>query len=122
MALDFSERARILDTARATQAFAGMFKVGLTSFASLGPEIVGELGALRPVFVDLKLHDIPAQVAGAVRAVARAGAALTTVHAAGGREMIAAAVKAARDTNGLSVAVVTVLTSLDQAEIGRAHV
>ncbi|HEX2239910.1 MAG TPA: orotidine-5'-phosphate decarboxylase [Actinomycetota bacterium] len=113
VALDSNDRSQILKTAEATQPHAGMFKVGLTAFATLGPDLVRELRDLRPVFVDLKLHDIPAQVSGAVSAVAGSGAAMTTVHASGGAEMIAAAVAASRQADGFTVAAVTVLTSLD---------
>jgi orotidine-5'-phosphate decarboxylase len=75
----------------------------------------------RPVFLDLKLHDIPATVEGAARSAAATGAALLTVHAAGGPEMVRAAVRGAGP--GVRVLAVTVLTSLDAAafeEIGLA--
>jgi orotidine-5'-phosphate decarboxylase len=65
----------------------------------------------RPVFLDLKLHDIPATVEGAARSAAASGASLLTVHAAGGAEMVRAAVKGAGGR--LRVLAVTVLTSLD---------
>jgi orotidine-5'-phosphate decarboxylase len=68
------------------------------------------------VFLDLKLHDIPATVAGAVRAVARLRPEVLTVHAAGGADVIRAAVEAAPDT---MVAAVTVLTSLGDDDLGR---
>ncbi|MFN2525541.1 MAG: orotidine-5'-phosphate decarboxylase [Actinomycetota bacterium] len=113
VALDLPERTTILELAQATEESAGMFKVGLTAFTALGPSIVEELRGVGPVFLDLKLHDIPAQVEGAVRAVAATGASLTTVHASGGGEMIDAAARAARAANGLTIAAVTVLTSLD---------
>ncbi|HEX6573847.1 MAG TPA: orotidine-5'-phosphate decarboxylase, partial [Gemmatimonadaceae bacterium] len=69
-------------------------------------------------FLDLKFHDIPNTVAGAVRKVASMGVRLTTVHASGGSKMLRAAVEAAGDTCGILG--VTVLTSLDDAQLGEA--
>jgi len=101
--------------------YAGAFKVGMQLYNSAGPEAVHrirEKGA--PVFVDLKLHDIPNTVAGAVRVLTRHGASILNVHAAGGRIMMQEAVRAARDEAcriGVShplVVAVTVLTSIDQ--------
>ena len=97
-------------------------KVGLELYLRYGPEVVATVrGASRvSVFLDLKLHDIPATVAGAARAVARLRPDVLTVHAAGGADVIRAAVEAAP---GTMVAAVTVLTSLgddDLAKIGMA--
>jgi orotidine-5'-phosphate decarboxylase len=97
-------------------------KVGLELYLRYGPDVVASVrGASRvQVFLDLKLHDIPATVAGAARAVARLKPAFLTVHASGGSTMIRAAVEAAP---GTKIAAVTVLTSLrdaDLAEIGLA--
>ncbi|HEV2754533.1 MAG TPA: orotidine-5'-phosphate decarboxylase [Actinomycetota bacterium] len=111
VALDFDDPERIRTVAAATSEHVGVFKIGLTAFASAGPGIVEELSARLPVFLDLKFHDIPAQVQGAVRAAARTGARYTTVHASGGTAMIGAAVEAAGES--LTVLAVTVLTSLD---------
>ncbi|HEX2058240.1 MAG TPA: orotidine-5'-phosphate decarboxylase [Actinomycetota bacterium] len=115
VALDFDDPARVRDVAGATSDHVGIFKVGLTAYATGGPALVRELVTRHPVFLDLKFHDIPAQVAGAVRAVAATGALYTTVHASGGPAMIAAAV----DASGHSVTVlaVTVLTSLDDGAL-----
>jgi orotidine-5'-phosphate decarboxylase len=88
-----------------------MFKVGLMAYAANGPSVVRGLVRMRPVFLDLKLHDIPAQVHGAVGAVAAMRASYVTVHATGGPEMLRAAVEAADGQVG--VLAVTVLTSLD---------
>jgi orotidine-5'-phosphate decarboxylase len=77
---------------------------------------VRETGA--EVFLDLKLHDIPNTVRGAVRSAAALGATLLTVHGVGGSEMVAAAVEAAGDT--LGVLVVTVLTSFDDRTLADA--
>jgi orotidine-5'-phosphate decarboxylase len=116
VALDSSERAHIVDVAEATLGYVGMYKIGLTSYISFGRELVDELRAQLPIFLDLKLHDIPAQVEGAVRAVAVVGVSYTTVHAAGGQDMIKAAVGAAGDVKILAV---TVLTSLDDERLAR---
>jgi orotidine-5'-phosphate decarboxylase len=92
-------------------------KVGLELYLRYGPDVIASVrGANRvQVFLDLKLHDIPATVAGATRAVARLRPAFLTVHAAGGRAMIRAAVDAAPN---VSIAAVTVLTSLKEADLG----
>jgi orotidine-5'-phosphate decarboxylase len=92
-------------------------KVGLELYLRYGPDVVASVrGANRvQVFLDLKLHDIPATVAGATRAVARLRPAFLTVHAAGGQAMIRAAVDAAPN---VSIAAVTVLTSLKEADLG----
>ena len=103
-------------------------KVGMTLFYAEGPEIVGRLREKGfEVFLDLKLHDIPHQVAGAAAKIASIGAGMFTVHAAGGAAMMRAAVDSSRraaEEAGLpapAVLAVTVLTSTDDAglaEIG----
>jgi orotidine-5'-phosphate decarboxylase len=97
----------------------GVLKVGLELFGAAGPEAVRRVGARAPVFLDLKLHDIPVTVAGAARAVARLRPEVLTVHAAGGADVIRAAVEAAP---GTMVAAVTVLTSLGDDDLGRIGV
>lgn len=91
-------------------------KVGLELYLRYGPEVVTTVrGANKvSVFLDLKLHDTPDTVAGAIRNIARLKPSVLTVHAAGGRNMIKAAVDAAPDTR---IAAVTVLTSLDDAAL-----
>jgi orotidine-5'-phosphate decarboxylase len=93
-------------------------KVGLELYLRYGPQVVATVrGASRlSVFLDLKLHDIPATVAGAARAVARLRPDVLTVHATGGPDVIRAAVEAAP---GTLVAAVTVLTSLSDDDLGR---
>jgi orotidine-5'-phosphate decarboxylase len=110
IALDSPDRDRITDVAEATLGYIGMYKIGLTTHITFGRELVEELRVRLPVFLDLKLHDIPAQVEGAVRAIASLGVSYTTVHAAGGTDMIRAALGVAEDVKVLAV---TVLTSLD---------
>ena len=116
VALDTPDYARVERLAFITEPHAGMFKVGLMAFAANGPGIVRRLARMRPVFLDLKLHDIPAQVEGAVGAVADFGASYLTVHASGGPEMMRSAVEAADET--VNILAVTVLTSLDDRVLG----
>jgi len=102
--------------ARAVAPEVGILKVGLELFAAEGPTVVRAAAGLgRPVFLDLKLHDIPNTVEGAARSAARSGASLLTVHAAGGPDMVSAAVRGAGP--GVRVLAVTVLTSLDAAAL-----
>ncbi len=111
VALDASDPDANRAVASATSASVGAFKVGLSAYVAAGAGPLEELAAEHPVFLDLKLHDIPQQVAGAVAAVARLPVTYTTVHAAGGRDMLRAAADAAEP--GLMLLGVTVLTSLD---------
>jgi orotidine-5'-phosphate decarboxylase len=91
-------------------------KIGLELYLRYGPGVVASVRGASGVrvFLDLKLHDIPATVAGAARAVARLRPDVLTVHAAGGAAMVRAAVEAAPDT---VIAAVTVLTSLSPADL-----
>jgi orotidine-5'-phosphate decarboxylase len=96
-------------------------KIGLELYLRYGPTVVASIRGASGVrvFLDLKLHDIPAPVPGAARAVARLRPDLLTVHAIGGPDVIRAAVEAAPDTR---IAAVTVLTSLDEAQLARTGV
>jgi orotidine-5'-phosphate decarboxylase len=108
------ERARSL--AEQVRANAGGVKLGLEFFSANGPAGVAsvlELGL--PVFLDLKLHDIPNTVAKAVEALRPLEPAVLTVHAAGGRPMLEAAKSAAGPST--KVVAVTVLTSLDRSDL-----
>ena len=93
-------------------------KIGLELYLRYGPQVVASVrGATGvSVFLDLKLHDIPATVAGATRAVARLRPDVLTVHATGGPDVVRAAVEAAP---GTMVAAVTVLTSLTDEALNR---
>ncbi|MCG9967617.1 orotidine-5'-phosphate decarboxylase [Pelotomaculum terephthalicicum JT] len=101
--------------------YVGAFKVGMQLYNCEGPEAIRILKEKNfPVFIDLKLHDIPNTVAGAARVLTRHGVSILNVHAAGGMAMMREAVKAARDEavkigiNRPLVVAVTVLTSIDQ--------
>jgi orotidine-5'-phosphate decarboxylase len=112
--------ARDLETAsawaRAVEPHVTTLKIGLELFCRYGPEAVASVrgGSRIELFLDLKLNDIPNTVAGAVRSVSRLRPTYLTVHALGGRAMIAAA--AAELPDGLITAV-TVLTSLDDTDL-----
>lgn len=117
-ALDYPDAASALAAARQVRAHVGVFKVGLELFLKEGPSVVTSVKDLgRGVFLDLKLHDIPATVAGAVRSALRLDVDYLTVHAAGGPAMLAAAVDACAGSK-LCLLGVTVLTSMDDAELG----
>ncbi|MCW3477866.1 orotidine 5'-phosphate decarboxylase / HUMPS family protein, partial [Limobrevibacterium gyesilva] len=93
-ALDTTDPAQARRWADAAGAHCGMIKLGLEFFLANGADGVRALGG-RPVFLDLKLHDIPNTVAGAVRAILPLAPRLLTLHAAGGAAMVAAARQAA---------------------------
>ena len=95
------------------------FKVGLELYLSAGNSIVETIRDKGySVFLDLKLHDIPNTVAGAVRSASRLGAQMLTLHAAGGPAMLAAAADAAASVpNAPELLAVTVLTSMDQSQL-----
>jgi orotidine-5'-phosphate decarboxylase len=128
VALDIYERDLLLRMASGLRGEVETVKVGLEAYAYMGPEVLEELADMGfRVFADLKLHDIPNTVRGAVRGLVRRGARMLTVHACGGRGMLAAAVEAAEseaEAIGIEAPLVlgvTVLTSLDDtavAEIG----
>jgi orotidine-5'-phosphate decarboxylase len=117
-ALDTTDPARAAAWADAVAPACGMLKLGLEFYFANGGAGVRGI-AQRPVFLDLKLHDIPNTVAGAVRAVLPLRPAFLTLHAAGGRAMIAAAREAAEAAGPARprLLAVTVLTSLDAAAL-----
>jgi orotidine-5'-phosphate decarboxylase len=121
VAIDTADLARARDVARAVRGTAGGLKLGLEFFAANGPAGVTELAEFGlPIFLDLKLHDIPNTVAKAVRALAPLEPAVLTVHAAGGRAMLENAKAAASPKT--KVVAVTVLTSLDEKDLAAAGV
>jgi orotidine-5'-phosphate decarboxylase len=114
IALDFPTSAQVLASARRLAGRVGWFKLGLEAFVAEGPSLISQVAATgAKVFLDLKFHDIPATVAGAVAAAARSGAAMVNVHAAGGRAMLEAAREAADRAKLERLIAVTLLTSID---------
>ncbi|HEX9186591.1 MAG TPA: orotidine-5'-phosphate decarboxylase, partial [Vicinamibacteria bacterium] len=100
----------------------GMFKVGSQLFTAAGPDLVHEIvGRGEKVFLDLKFHDIPNTVAGAVGSASRLGVSLLDVHGLGGRAMIEAAV-GALSAMGTRLLAITVLTSHDEETLGEIGV
>lgn len=116
VALDAPNMETAAAWAVSVERYVSCVKVGLELFCRHGPDVVTVVrgGTHIDLFLDLKLHDIPATVAGAARSVARLKPTYLTVHATGGAAMIRAAVAAAPD---VSIAGVTVLTSLDEDDL-----
>jgi orotidine-5'-phosphate decarboxylase len=123
VALDTTDAARAAGWAAAVAPHCGLFKLGLEFFLANGAAGMRAIAG-RPVFLDLKLHDIPNTVAGAVRAVLPLAPRMLTVHAAGGAAMVAAARQAveAAGTARPMILAVTVLTSLDEADLAATGV
>jgi orotidine-5'-phosphate decarboxylase len=114
MALDFPEASPALRIAGKVRGIVPWVKVGMELFSAEGPRVVHELRDLGfAVFLDLKLHDIPNTVRGAVLAAARLHADMLTLHLVGGERMIRAAVEAANSSPHRPLLFgVTVLTSM----------
>jgi len=122
VALDTADPAQADAWIEAVQPHVGGVKLGLEFFNANGPAGVRRVVATGvPVFLDLKFHDIPNTVAGAVRAVAGLGAAIINVHASGGPAMLTAAAAAAAEFGAERplVIAVTVLTSLDDGDLAK---
>ncbi len=120
VALDVPTAAAARKIVAAVGDSALTYKVGMQLYTAEGPSVVRELvGSGRRVFLDLKYHDIPNTVAAAVREAAQLGASLLTVHASGGGKMLRAAVETARAAKpDLLVLAVTVLTSMNDVDLG----
>lgn len=115
VAVDFSSRETIHRFLDELQGAAGVIKIGLQAFIANGPSIVTEIvDRGEKVFLDLKIHDIPNTAQNAIAEAAALGASITTVHTAGGLTMLEACSRTAALVLG-----VTILTSLDDAELAR---
>ena len=119
VALDVEELDQGVALARSLSGRVGWLKVGLELFVREGPRAVAAIAEHAPVFLDLKLHDIPTTVARSVVSAAALDAGLLTVHASGGPAMLRAAADAAGEASGgrLRVLAVTVLTSTSDDEL-----
>ncbi len=116
LALDYPSANRALRLVDLLAGRVGFYKVGLELFAREGPAVVERLRKRdKQVFLDLKLHDIPRTVAGAVAAATELGARFLTLHTAGGARMMEAAAAAAEDR--IQLLGVTMLTSLGTSAI-----
>lgn len=116
VALDTPDVKTATALAEAVRPYAGGLKIGLEFVSANGPEGIRAIAALGlPVFLDVKLHDIPTTVAGAVRALAGLGVSIVNVHASGGTAMMKAAKNAAGEA--VKVIAVTILTSLDDEDM-----
>lgn len=124
VALDFPAAAAALGFADRLRDQCQWFKVGLELFIASGPAIVEQLVERgHSVFLDLKLHDIPNTVASAIRSAGSLGASMLTIHASGGPAMLAAAREAADHLSSPpKLLAVTVLTSMDQAQLTAAGI
>ena len=119
VALDVPDSEQALELIGRLDGLIQWFKVGLELYLYEGNNVVDAIrGKGYSVFLDLKLHDIPNTVAGAVRSASRAGAQMLTLHAGGGPAMMAAAAEAAAGLpSAPKLLAVTVLTSMDQAQL-----
>jgi orotidine-5'-phosphate decarboxylase len=118
VALDVEDLEQAVTLARCLSGRVGWLKVGLELFTREGPRAVAALAVHAPVFLDLKLHDIPTTVARSVTSVGALDVGLLTVHASGGSTMLEAAAEAAAAVDGrLRLLAVTVLTSTSDAEL-----
>jgi len=118
VALDTTDVDRARAWAAATAPHVGLFKVGLEYFLANGAAGYRAIQG-RPIFLDVKLHDIPNTVAGGIRAILPLAPRMVTIHASGGTAMIRAAREAAETAgaNRPMILAVTVLTSLDDASL-----
>jgi orotidine-5'-phosphate decarboxylase len=115
VALDVPDLDTAVGLAQQLAGRVGWFKVGLELYTASGPEAVTAIRPFGPVFLDLKLHDIPTTVARSVRTASELDVDLLTIHASGGTTMLRAAQEAAGDR--LRLLAVTVLTSTSDAEL-----
>ncbi len=119
VALDTTDLERAGQLVAATKGLVGGYKVGKEFFTAHGPQGVRNVLGAAPLFLDLKFHDIPNTVAGAIRATRALSPQFLTVHAAGGPAMLKAAAAAAAEAGSKRprVLAVTVMTSLDDADL-----
>jgi orotidine-5'-phosphate decarboxylase len=119
VALDYPDAFEAMKLVDSLGQTCQWFKVGMELYYAAGNDMIRQLRDRGfDVFLDLKLHDIPNTVAGAVRSATNAGASLLTIHASGGSAMMtAAAAEAAKAPGSPRLLAVTVLTSMDAAQL-----
>jgi orotidine-5'-phosphate decarboxylase len=119
-ALDVPDRASAIRAVDSLAGHVGIFKIGLELFTREGPRLVEEIRDRgEKIFLDLKLHDIPNTVQGAVRSACRLGVQMLTIHASGGSKMLSAASREAMASASPPILLaVTALTSISDADIG----
>ena len=128
LALDFTRLDEAVDLARELVGHVGMFKINTHLFTSAGPEAVRSIAALgAEIFLDLKFHDIPNTVAGAVSsALTLLGVRLIDLHTTGGEAMMRAGAeviaKAGTKSRRPNLLGITILTSMDRAALGRVGI
>lgn len=123
VALDVSNAAAAQKIVATVGDSALTFKVGMQLYTAEGPQVVRDLvNSGRRVFLDLKYHDIPNTVGAAVAEAANLGVSMLTVHASGSAKMLRAAAEAAKPHSELTVLAVTVLTSMDAADLDQIGV
>lgn len=123
VALDVPDASAALNLVDQLEGTCRWLKVGMELYYAAGNPLIEQLrGRGYSIFLDLKLHDIPNTVAGAVRSATRAGAELLTVHGCGGGAMLRAAAEAAQTPGAPRLIAVTVLTSMDAAELASVGV
>lgn len=115
LALDVPDAASALELVEKVKGHAGTYKIGLELFIKCGPSIVHDIAKKGKIFLDLKLHDIPATMKGAVTSIPAGKVSLLTVHASNSAEALRQAVGAAGQARIIAV---TVLTSLSQEDLG----
>ena len=118
VALDVADARLALDLVDRLKDSVRWFKVGMELYYATGNTLIDALRSRGyKIFLDLKLHDIPNTVAGGVNSLAKSGVDLLTVHAGGGGAMLAAAAEAATVPGAPRLLAVTLLTSIDAAEL-----
>ena len=120
LALDVNSITKAQSIVSDLKNYIGGIKIGMEFFNSFGPEGVRDISKFDiPIFLDLKLHDIPITVYKTIKTLMKLDIAIINVHASGGRDMLEAAVKARDESDNKSTKLiaVTVLTSLDDSDI-----
>ena len=118
IALDCESAAEALEIVERLGPEADHYKVGLQLLTEVGPDLIRTLvQSGKHIFLDLKLHEIPISVAGAVKAAGKLGVSLVTVHASGGSAVLRSAVVAAKPFQQLKILALTVVTSLTDADL-----